>query len=125
MATTKDSAPAHPTIRNTRGIEFYREHAGGIFRTAPHTYLVPSCSGGAVYEVDLRGESCSCPDRPPEGEICKHTVAALIFRSKAGECAVCRVHRPRRELREAGEGHPMFCPDELLCRRCARRHGVL
>jgi hypothetical protein len=119
------SVPPPPTTRTTRGIKLHRDHAASIVRTAPHTYEVPSCTGGTIYEVDLRSESCTCPDRPPRGEVCKHTFAALIFRIKAGECVGCGVHRPRRELREAGEGHPMFCPDELLCRRCARRHGVL
>jgi hypothetical protein len=119
---TKSVPP--PTTRTTRGIKLYRDHAGEIVRTGPHTYAVPSCAGSASYLVDLRSENCSCPDRPPRGMACKHVVAALIFRAKAGECAVCRVHRPRRELLEAGEEHPMFCPDELLCRSCARRHGV-
>jgi hypothetical protein len=119
------SVPAPPATRITRGLALYRGYAGEIVRTAPHTYEVPSCTGSAIYEVDLRSESCTCPDRPPKGEVCKHVVAALVFRAKAGECVGCRVHRPRRELREAGEEHLTFYADDLLCKPCARRHGVL
>ncbi len=122
---SKSSAPTPPATRTTRGLALYRDYAGEIVRTAPHTYEVPSCTGSGIYEVDLRSESCSCPDRPTEGEVCKHTFAALIFRAKAGECVGCRVHRPRRELFEAGPDHLGFYEDDLLCKPCARRHGVL
>jgi hypothetical protein len=119
------SVPPPPTTRTTRGIKLHRDHAAEIVRSAPHRYRVPSCTGSAIYLVDLRSESCSCPDRPPEGAVCKHVTAALIFRSKAGECVGCRVHRPRRELREAGPDHLVFYEDDLLCKPCARRHGAL
>ncbi len=122
MATR--SVPPPPATRTTRGIKLYRDHAAEILRTGPHTYEVPSCTGSASYLVDLRGESCTCPDRPPEGGVCKHVTAAVVFRSKAGECVGCRVHRPRRALREAGPDHLVFYEDDRLCRSCARRHGV-
>ncbi len=118
------SVPAPPSTRTTRGLALYRDHAAEIVRTGPHRYRVPSCTGSAIYEVDLRSENCSCPDRPPKGETCKHVTAAVVFRAKAGECAVCRVHRPRRELFEAGPEHLAFYEDDLLCKPCARRHGV-
>ncbi len=92
MATK--SLPPAPATRTTRGIKLHRDHAAEIVRSAPHTYEVPSCTGSATYSVDLRSETCTCPDRPPEGEVCKHTFAALVFRAKAGECVGCRVHRP-------------------------------
>lgn len=126
MATPESSAPAQPSTRTTRGLALYRERAGEIERIGPHLYAVPSCTSGK-HQVSTRPgyEACTCRDFEHHGGVCKHLYAALIFRSKSGECAVCRVHRPRRELREAGPDHLGFYEDDLLCKPCARRHGAL
>jgi predicted nucleic acid-binding Zn finger protein len=92
MATTKDSATAHPSTRISRGIALHRERGVEIERTPGGTYRVPSCSGETSYVVYL-GEFtfCSCPDhrRAKEaGEACKHRVAAEIFVAK--RCAARR-----------------------------------
>jgi hypothetical protein len=87
MATTKDSAPAHPSTRELRGLALYRDHGDEIEHIGRGRYSVPGCSGGS-YTVDLAvfggEESCNCPDhrRHPEHS-CKHLVAATIYRAKA------------------------------------------
>ncbi len=47
---SKSSAPTPPATRTTRGLALYRDYAGEIVRTGPHTYEVPSCTGSARYE---------------------------------------------------------------------------
>ncbi len=83
MATTKDSAPAHPSTRELRGIALYRDHAGEIEHTAPHVYVVPGCKGG-TYAVHLKRETCTCPDHERHPElVCKHRYAATIKAAKS------------------------------------------
>ena len=90
-------------------------------------WRVPSCSGSfaGAYLVDLRAESCECLDRPPEGEVCKHIVAATIARTKSEECGGCRKKVLRRHLWTVPEDHPTLggLVDEL-CRPCAVSQGV-
>ncbi|WP_152670816.1 hypothetical protein [Rubrobacter aplysinae] len=126
MSTTQSTATAATrTTRTGRGVRLFHERGHEIIRLRPWTYSVPGCTGPATYTVDARTGRCSCPDSPPECEVCKHTAAALIWRSKAGECASCGEHRLKRELVEVGEDHAVFFTDDLLCRRCAHRHGAL
>jgi uncharacterized Zn finger protein len=74
---------APPSTRELRGITLFKEHGHEITHEGHGHYEVPGCSGG-TYTVDLAigggEESCSCPDRAP---ICKHLIAATIFRAKA------------------------------------------
>ena len=83
MATTKDSAPAHPSTRELRGLRLHQEHADEIERILPHTYSVPSCSGETTYTVRLAPRvHCDCPDFERRGEPCKHVFAATVAASK-------------------------------------------
>lgn len=86
---------------------------------------MPSCSGSGAYLVDLRAEFCECPDHPPEGEVCKHTVAAIMVRAKSEECPGCGTKVRRRTLRPVPEDHPTLggFVDEL-CKPCANAQGV-
>lgn len=133
MDTRKDSAgtPAlttSPPARARRALDLYRDHADEIEQVAPWTYAVPSCSGDGVHQVCIRQdrEACTCRDFEYNGAEtpCKHVYAAMVWRSKSGECADCKVRRLRRELYEVGEGHEVWYADDLLCRTCAKRHGV-
>ena len=84
MATTKDSAPAHPSTRTTRGISLYREHGDEITRILPFVYEVPSCSGETTYIVHLAPrERCECADFERRAEPCKHIIACTIKRAKS------------------------------------------
>ncbi len=57
--------------------------AGEIERILPHTYSVPSCSGGKTYVVRLAPRvRCECPDFERRGEPCKHVYAATVAASK-------------------------------------------
>jgi hypothetical protein len=122
-----------PETRASRGIRLFRERGDEIVRLPNGTYRVPSCSGEAVYTVDLAHERCSCPDRTPEGESCKHLVAATVFEAKRS----CRRQRRRvpgtagapqdrrhgspRETREGHRGNRS--DDGRYSDTPARRHG--
>ena len=83
MATTKDSAPAHPPTRELRGLKLYHEHGGEITRILPFVYEVPSCTGERTYIVHLGRETCDCPDAERHPElVCKHRYAATIKAAK-------------------------------------------
>lgn len=82
MADTS-TVPAKPidekrekSTRFTRGVALAQEHFAEIVRIAPWLWEVSSCSSEHRYVVDLKHGRCSCPDYSPEGEECKHTVAA-------------------------------------------------
>ena len=119
----------HPkrSTRQQRGITLFREHGEQIEHVEGWRWRVPSCSGSGAYLVDLRAESCECPDRPPSeaGEVCKHVVAATIARAKSEECGGCRKKVRRRHLRTVPEDHPTLggLVDEL-CKPCAVSQGV-
>ena len=87
VTTSVPEAP-HPDTRESRALALYRTRGHEIVRTGPHTYLVPSCSGGGSYAVDYASETCDCPDftipRPSRepGESCKHVYAVGIHRAK-------------------------------------------
>ncbi len=99
MNTTSVAQPAPPAPRegrSLRGLALYRDYADEIETIGKGVYAVPGCSGGS-YTVNLAvfgddPESCDCPDRAP---VCKHLVAATIFRAKV-RMAARRVHRLRR-----------------------------
>ena len=113
------------TTRQQRGIALFREHGAQIEHVEGWRWRVPSCSGSGAYLVDLRTESCECPDTPPEGEVCKHTVAATIARAKSADCPGCGKKVRRRHLRPVPEDHPTLggLVDEL-CQPCAVSQGV-
>ena len=109
VKTTIPKAP-RPDTRQSRALALYRTRGAEIVRTGPHTYLVPSCSGGEPYAVDYAEETCECPDftipRPGReaGAPCKHVYAVGILRAK-------RRGQSARHL-----------PDHELIRLDARRH---
>ncbi len=87
MATTKDSAPAHPSTRISRGIALYHERGAEITRTTGGTYHVPSATTEGQHYVVYLGEitTCSCPDSrraKAKGEYCLHVHAAAIVAAK-------------------------------------------
>lgn len=128
MAATKSTATA--TTREERGYALFRDYSGEIWRVEPYLYRVPSCSGNTVYLVTTKrgAEYCPCPDfeyrGSRNGSRCKHLEAALIFRSKSGECASCKTRVLRRELVEVVGDHPIFFVADELCGECAKRHGI-
>ncbi len=117
----------HPerTTRQQRGIALFRERGEEIEHVEGWRWRVPSCSGLGAYLVDLRVESCECPDHPPEGEVCKHIVAAIIARAKSADCPGCGQKVRRRHLRPVPEDHLTLggLVDEL-CKPCAVSQGV-
>ena len=122
---SKTSLAPRRTTRQQRGIALFREHGEEIEHVEGWRWRVPSCSDSIAYLVDLRAESCECPDIPPEGEVCKHLVAAIIARAKSEECGGCRKRVLRRNLWPVPEDHPTLggLVDEL-CRPCAVSQGV-
>ncbi len=79
MATTKDSAPAHPSTRVTRGIRLAEEQDHRISRIYAHTWEVPSCTGTGTYIVRTDRGTCDCPD---SDRGCKHQVAVEVVASR-------------------------------------------
>lgn len=96
MASTTIAHQAHPSTlrlsgRLQRGINLAEERFEEITRTAPWIWSVPSCSGKGVYAVNLKTSECSCPDRAPEGERCKHVSAASYVKAKTAVRSGCGV----------------------------------
>jgi hypothetical protein len=83
MATTSLADHRHQsTTRTERALELYRNHGRRIERLSADIYLVPSCSGEGLFEVDYSAETCACPDHEIRGEVCKHVLAVGILRAK-------------------------------------------
>lgn len=130
MAITKDSVSAHPptlklSARLQRGINLAEERFEEITRIRPYIWSVPSCTGEHRYEVNVKTKTCSCPDRPPAPERCKHFSAAAYKKAKTGTCTGCGDRVRHRDLYEVGEDNLTFFEDDLLCHECASAHGVL
>jgi hypothetical protein len=126
MAKTIIAHPAQEsTTRIERGIALAREHFEEIRRIAPWIWSVPSCSGSGVYLVDLKHGECSCPDRPPEDERCKHETAARYVKARTAKCSGCCKRFRHCELYEVGSENLTFFEGELLCEGCSLAHGVL
>jgi hypothetical protein len=122
---TTIAQPAPPSTRFTRGITLAAERFEKITRVAPYIWSVPSCTGEGVYAVNLQTSECSCPDRVPEDEHCKHASAARYVKARTATCSGCSARFRHRELYEVGEGNLTFFEGELLCRSCGLAHGVL
>jgi hypothetical protein len=130
MATTKDSASAHRSTlklsgRLQRGIALAQERFEEIRRIAPWIWSVPSETGIGIYAVNLKACECSCPDRPPAGEKCKHICAAAYKKARTAICAGCGSRFRHRELYEVGDDNLTFFVGDLLCSECACAQGVL
>ena len=101
----------HERTRAERAIALYNERGHEIKKIGPQTYLVPGCSADA-YTVDLRAESCDCPDfehrcMDVDGKLCKHIYAAVIHREKV-ERAKLRCDYRFLELLEEDYGIRQF-----------------
>jgi hypothetical protein len=113
------------STREERGIAIFDERGDEIEHVKGWTWLVPSCSGDVLYGVDLKSESCECPDFEGRGLPCEHVYAARIARSKCGECSGCRRKVRFRDLHEVGDDNLTFFEGDAVCERCAMDHGVL
>ncbi len=142
MATPESSAPAHPakTQTNTRE-DRARDLAERNFSEIAQSHdkgawSVPSCTGLSIYTVHYRrhsthpDEGCSCPDFSHRGLPCKHLLAVALVAKKSTPCWDCGTRYRTRDLVEVVDEHLEFNPftffgGEMLCPRCARRHGLL
>ena len=110
-ATIPQSKDSRLSTRELRGIVLYRERGEEIEHQGRGRFTVPGCSGGS-YTVNLAifsfaGEqSCTCPDTPPAGEVCKHVHAATIARAK-------RQAEARRRQAEKNAERMVFSPDQV------------
>jgi SWIM zinc finger len=152
MDTTESSAPAHPSTREQRGLELYRERGDEIQLLGENTFGVPSCTGRGLYEVRYGGdvESCSCPDYE-FGHTCKHLLAVGIAHASrrsgireirvlatvAGDpfahagklppCVGCGGRFGWREMVECGEDNHdglTYFDGDPLCQTCANAASV-
>ncbi len=113
-----------PTTREQRGLALFRERGAEIAHVRGSAWAVPSSDAtrAGVYLVDLDGHACTCGDRPPAGEVCKHATAATVAHAKSGGCSGGGRRFPRRELLELVEGEHdnlTFFDGDLLCPACA------
>ena len=135
--TTKERIPGksgdekgQKTTRLERGVALAQERFEEIKRLAPYLWEVPSCSSeaGEPYHVNLKWGECSCPDRVPDDEECKHTTAARYVKARTATCDGCSERFRYPELVEVMEEHDSLTwfPGDLLCMvECAGNHGVL
>lgn len=117
------------TTRTQRGIALFHQRHAEIISLGEWRYQIPSCTNEETHLVNAKSGRCTCPDHPPSGSrdaICKHVVAALIWRSKSGECADCRTRQLKRGMFEVHEDHDnlTWFVGDLLCRECAGKAGV-
>lgn len=125
VSTSSVPCRATPTTtRQSRGLALFRDRGDEIKHVRGRVWSVPSCSGEGRYLADVAG-ACTCADRPPAEEVCKHIIAALLARAKSGECELCGVKVRRRELVEVPDDHPTLggLVDEL-CSGCGRSQGI-
>jgi hypothetical protein len=116
---------AQPSTRLSRGLALAEGRFEEIHRTAPWVWEVPSCTGAAVYTVNLKHGACSCPDRTPEGERCKHEHAARYVKARTFTCDGCAERTRYRDGVEVGEDNLTFFYGMWVCEDCALQHGVL
>jgi hypothetical protein len=118
-------SPAHSSTRLERGITLAEGRFEEITRVAPWLWEVPSCTGANVYRTNLKQGHCSCPDRVPEGERCKHEHAAGYVKGRTFTCDGCAARTRYREGVEVGEDNLTFYPGIWVSGDCALHHGVL
>ena len=125
----KENATPKLSTRHERGIALGIERFEEIVRVGPWEWEVPSCSASpgeeAVYVANLNHGRCSCPDRPPADERCKHETAARYKKAKTATCIGCGGRFRHRDLYDVGEDSLTFFEGDVLCGGCARDHSVL
>ena len=110
--------------RARRGLQAWRDGAVG---RCGGEWVVAAERGGRIYRVDLKAQTCSCPDFEHRGETCKHLFAATVARAKTAECAGCGERFPHRELVELVEDNHdglTYFDGDRLCGECADGAGV-
>ena len=118
--------PTPTTTCEERGIALYRNRGDEIEHLDSWRWRVPSCTGENVYVVDLRSQSCQCPDYRRRSLPCKHVAAATIARAKSADCGGCGRCVRRRDLHDVPEDHPTLGGlVEELCGGCGRSQGII
>jgi hypothetical protein len=125
VPATLEEGKTQNSTRRERGIALAAKHFDSIWRVAPYVWEVPSCSGPRRYTANLKTGECSCPDRPPEGEECKHTVAARYVKARTATCDGCGERYRHSELRDVGEDGLTLSEGSVVCASCALAHDVL
>jgi hypothetical protein len=125
IAAKPASEKGQKSTRHERGIALAVEHFDAIWRVAPYVWEVPSCFSPPRYRVDLRDGVCSCPDRAPEGEECKHATAARYVKARTATCSGCGGRYRHSELRDVEEDGLTLSEGALVCAACALAHDVL
>lgn len=135
MATAKSSAPAHPSTREDRARELAERHCNEIAASRERgTWSVPSCTGLETYTIHYRchsthpEEGCNCPDFEYRQQACKHLLAVAIVAKRSTPCWDFGTRYRMRDLVEVQDWHLehtlQFFGGEMLCGRCAARHGL-
>jgi hypothetical protein len=137
MIDQKSSATAHPSTPETapgyvlRGLGLFELHAGEILASyqGGGRFLVPSgTTTGGLYEVRVgtrpERNRCECKGYQSHKH-CSHLIAAERVAKRSAVCDGCGVRVWSRNLVEVGADSLAFFEGDVLCRRCARAHGVL
>lgn len=129
VARSRTTHDSQPSTRQERGLQLWRERGGDeIHHVRGTVWAVPSCNGEGLYLVELTTGACTCPDRVPAGETCKHHTAALIAHSKTTTCDGCGSRCPSCELVEVlpdFHDNIRYFDFDRICRPCADRDGVV
>ncbi len=125
--STPETAPEY-VLRGLGIFELHRDEILGSYQGGGR-WLVPSgTEANRLYEVRV-GVSPERNQRECRGfashEHCSHIVAAQRISKRSCVCDGCGERAWRRGLVEVGPDNLTFFEGDVLCRPCARRHGVL
>ena len=108
--------------RIERGRQLFEERSVE-FRHEQGAWLVPSETGGGLYEVRLSPiESCECAAFEHSGPRCEHIIAASIAQAKSRTCSCCGhrvLGRFTTEVTEEDSLLSWFAGD-VLCADCIK-----
>lgn len=125
MSTIKDTAPLRArTTRTWRALDLFRDRGHEIHRISETVYSVPSCTGPHRYEVDAETGICTCPDRVPADEICKHAGVVVIFVVKHPDAPIS-VHCARHEGADCPRCDGSGYKHRTICAACGEPSGSI
>lgn len=97
-----------------RGRRLYREQGAEIVLYIDGSFGVPSATkAGLVYHVNLKAQTCKCPDKKNQSEPCKHMFAAELKALEHRRKDRSQTEEARRRSLERKKDRIVFTPDQI------------